>query len=231
MEKYRLIQEQKPDLDEMTFLSPPSTHHHQHYQQQQHHQQQEQHQSQPQHYHQPHHDDPTSTSFSSLFPEVRITQQGKPRNYISYAMNLLTDGKSDTIVLKAMGRAMNKAVTIAEILKRKVPLHQWNVLSSIELVDVYEPIEEGLDIVTSRRYVSCMTITLSITIIATKAQQASTLSPNVGGTGPTTTKDTLPNASLLVFDTNHSGYQPPLQISSPEEDINNERRGENQEVY
>lgn len=28
--------------------------------------------------------DSTSTSF----PEVRITQQGKPRNYISYAMNL-----------------------------------------------------------------------------------------------------------------------------------------------
>ena len=25
---------------------------------------------------------------SSPFPEVRITQQGKPRNYISYAMNL-----------------------------------------------------------------------------------------------------------------------------------------------
>jgi hypothetical protein len=25
----------------------------------------------------------------SDYPEVRITQQGKPRNYISYAMNLL----------------------------------------------------------------------------------------------------------------------------------------------
>jgi hypothetical protein len=25
----------------------------------------------------------------SGYPEVRITQQGKPRNYISYAMNLL----------------------------------------------------------------------------------------------------------------------------------------------
>lgn len=23
-----------------------------------------------------------------VFPEIRITQQGKPRNYISYAMNL-----------------------------------------------------------------------------------------------------------------------------------------------
>jgi hypothetical protein len=33
----------------------------------------------------------TSSSSSSIgeFPEVRITQQGKPRNYISYAMGLL----------------------------------------------------------------------------------------------------------------------------------------------
>lgn len=81
-----------------------------------------------------------------------------------------------------MGRAINKAVTIAEILKRKMPLHQWNVLNSIEMVDVYEPIEEGLDVVTSRRYVSCMTITLSSTLV--------TMAKNL--------------------DTNHSGYQPPL---------------------
>lgn len=85
-----------------------------------------------------------------------------------------------------MGRAMNKAVTIAEILKRKMPLHQWNVLSSVEMIDVYEPIEEGLDLVTSRRYVSCMTITLSVSVIR-----------NI-------------NESFPMFDTNHSGYQPPL---------------------
>jgi Alba len=85
-----------------------------------------------------------------------------------------------------MGRAMNKAVTIAEILKRKMPLHQWNVLSSVEMIDIYEPIEEGLDTVTSRRYVSCMTITLSISIICDI------------------------NASFPMFDINHSGYQPPL---------------------
>jgi len=35
-----------------------------------------------------------------------------------------------------MGRAINKAVTIAEILKRKMPLHQMNTLSSVEMVDV-----------------------------------------------------------------------------------------------
>jgi Alba len=85
-----------------------------------------------------------------------------------------------------MGRAMNKAVTIAEILKRKMPLHQWNVLSSVEMIDVYEPIEEGLDVVTSRRYVSCMTITLSVSIICDV------------------------NSSFPNFNTNHSGYQPPL---------------------
>ena len=35
----------------------------------------------------------------------------------------------------------------------------------IEMNDVYEPIEEGLDVVTSRRYVSLMTITLSSTLV------------------------------------------------------------------
>ncbi len=67
------------------------------------------------------------------------------------------------MVLKAMGRAINKAVTIAEILKRKMPLHQITSLSSVEMIDVFEPLEEGLDIVTSKRYVSCMKITLSRT--------------------------------------------------------------------
>lgn len=113
--------------------------------------------------------DPHATTSSSVdesgelgaLPVVRITQQGKPRNYISYAMGLFSEGAT-TIVIKAMGRAINKAVTIAEILKRKMPLHQLNALSSVEMVDVYEPVEEGLDIVTSRRYVSCMTITLSL---------------------------------------------------------------------
>jgi hypothetical protein len=62
-----------------------------------------------------------------------------------------------------MGRAINKAVTIAEILKRKMPLHQLNTLSSVEMIDVFEPVEEGLDVITSRRYVSCMRITLSLT--------------------------------------------------------------------
>lgn len=79
--------------------------------------------------------------------------------------NLFCFFKADgerTIVLKAMGKAINKTVTIAEILKRKLPLHQITTLSSCEMIDVFEPLEEGLDIVTNHRHVSCIKITLSL---------------------------------------------------------------------
>ena len=102
-------------------------------------------------------------SGSSSPSEVRITQQGKPRNYISYAMSLFEQHGADTITLKAMGRAINKCVTITEILKRKMPLHQITKLSSEEIIDIFEPLEEGLDIVESKRYVSCIVVTLSKT--------------------------------------------------------------------
>ncbi len=45
-----------------------------------------------------------------------------------------------------MGRAINKTVTIAEIIKRRIPnLHQITEISSTDITDVYEPLEEGLD--------------------------------------------------------------------------------------
>lgn len=98
-----------------------------------------------------------------------------------------------------MGRAINKAVTIAEILKRKMPLHQWNVLSSLEMIDLYEPIEEGLDVVENRRYVSCLTITLSLTLLSQQQQQDDT----------TKVMDDI----LPPLDIHHFGYQPPLPIT------------------
>jgi hypothetical protein len=37
-------------------------------------------------------DSPTGSSSASGYPEIRITQQGKPRNYITYAMNRFVRG-------------------------------------------------------------------------------------------------------------------------------------------
>ncbi len=43
-----------------------------------------------------------------------------------------------------MGNAINKVVSVAEVLKRRIPLHQLTQIDSSEIVDRYEPLEEGL---------------------------------------------------------------------------------------
>ncbi|KAK4390834.1 hypothetical protein Sango_2146700 [Sesamum angolense] len=104
--------------------------------------------------------------------EIRITSQGRMRSYITYAMSLLqmlkyemfawvvlaaasmsfvligsysTEKGSDDIVFKAMGRAINKTVTIVELIKRRiVGLHQIIAIQSTDITDTWEPLEEGL---------------------------------------------------------------------------------------
>ncbi|TYI44018.1 hypothetical protein ES332_A01G207900v1 [Gossypium tomentosum] len=73
--------------------------------------------------------------------ELRITAQGRMRNYISYAMTLLQEKGANEIVLKATGRDINKTVMIAELIKRRIA--------------------EGLLPLETTRHVSIITITLS----------------------------------------------------------------------
>ncbi|MBA0549857.1 hypothetical protein Gotur_002548 [Gossypium turneri] len=40
--------------------------------------------------------------------EIRISNQGSMRNYISYALTLLQENGSNQIVFKAMGKAINR---------------------------------------------------------------------------------------------------------------------------
>ncbi|KAG8389848.1 hypothetical protein BUALT_Bualt01G0021500 [Buddleja alternifolia] len=124
--------------------------------------------------------------------EIRITSQGRMRSYITYAMGLLQvyvcvyvyiyifyvniysrvfvyiyilclqEKESDEIVFKAMGRAINKTVTIVELIKRRiVGLHQITAIQSIDITDTWEPLEEGLQTLETTRKVSMVTITLS----------------------------------------------------------------------
>mgnify|MGYP001806739908 CR=1 FL=1 len=44
--------------------------------------------------------------------QVRITSVNKVRNYISYAVALLEEKGHSSVVLKAMGQAINKAVVV-----------------------------------------------------------------------------------------------------------------------
>ncbi|KAK9287158.1 hypothetical protein L1049_015569 [Liquidambar formosana] len=94
--------------------------------------------------------------------EIRITAQGRMRNYIAYATTLLQEKGSNEIVLKAMGRAINKTVAIVELIKRRiVGLHQKTSIGSIDITDMWEPLEEGLLPLETTRHVSMITITLS----------------------------------------------------------------------
>ncbi|XP_019188449.1 PREDICTED: heterogeneous nuclear ribonucleoprotein R-like isoform X2 [Ipomoea nil] len=94
--------------------------------------------------------------------EIRITTQGLVRNYINYATTLLQERRGKDILLKAMGQAISKTVAITEIIKRRFPgLHQDTSISSVSITDVWEPIEEGLQIVEQTRHVSMISITLS----------------------------------------------------------------------
>ncbi|KAE8680383.1 TMEM147 protein [Hibiscus syriacus] len=94
--------------------------------------------------------------------EIRITSQGRMRNYITYAMTLLQEKGSNQVVFKAMGRAINKTVTIVELIKRRiVGLHQITSIGSMDITDMWEPLEEGLLPLETTRHVSMITITLS----------------------------------------------------------------------
>jgi len=70
--------------------------------------------------------------------------------------------KFDTIVLKATGLAINKAVITAEVVKRRVGgLHQVTELKTLEIEDTWEPVEEGLHVVKTTRRVASIMIKLS----------------------------------------------------------------------
>ncbi|KAI3797012.1 hypothetical protein L1987_39701 [Smallanthus sonchifolius] len=72
---------------------------------------------------------------------------------------------SSEILFKAMGRAINKTVTIVELIKRRVVgLHQITTIGSTDITDTWEPLEpleEGLFPLETTRHVTMITVTLS----------------------------------------------------------------------
>jgi len=95
--------------------------------------------------------------------EIRITTQGKMRKYILYAITLLEEKNMDSVVLKAMGKTISKAVSIAEILKKRFPLHQITEIGSNEIDETFIPVVEGLEEIKQTKRVSSIQITLSMT--------------------------------------------------------------------
>eukprot|EP00397_Hematodinium_sp_SG-2012_P048085 GEMP01054942.1.p1 GENE.GEMP01054942.1~~GEMP01054942.1.p1 ORF type:complete len:221 (+),score=43.34 GEMP01054942.1:102-665(+) len=94
--------------------------------------------------------------------EIRVTSFGRTATYVTYAAKLFNEKELQQLTIKATGTALATAVSICEIIKRRFKgLHQTTKLGATEIVDEYEPLEEGLDVVTDVRQVSYIEIVLS----------------------------------------------------------------------
>jgi len=94
--------------------------------------------------------------------EIRVTAAGSVSAYIAYAAKVYNEMNKPKVVLKGTGNALAKVVTAAEVIKRRFKgLHQVTNLGNTEIIDEYEPLEEGLDKVVDTRNVSFIEITLS----------------------------------------------------------------------
>merc|ERR1712060_507929 len=100
--------------------------------------------------------------------EIRVTAVGSVAAYCARANTLFNEQDKKTITITGTGNAITKAVTLAEIAKRRFKgLHQITSLSTTEIVDEYEPLEEGLDKVTETKTLSCIEIKLSMEALDT----------------------------------------------------------------
>jgi ribonuclease P/MRP protein subunit RPP25 len=71
------------------------------------------------------------------------------------------DANGGRITLVGVGKAITKAVTVAEILKHRVAgLHQHTEFHTLAMDESFEPKEQGLNTVHRRRHVSAVTVTL-----------------------------------------------------------------------
>merc|ERR1712226_97590 len=87
---------------------------------------------------------------------------GSVSAYVSRAATVYNELNKPKVVIKATGSALTKAVTAAEVIKRRFKgLHQVTKIGNQDIVDEWEPIEEGLDKVVETRQMPYIEITLS----------------------------------------------------------------------
>ena len=76
---------------------------------------------------------------------------------MSRALNLFFGEDKSFVTIKAAEKVSDKALWVAEVVKRRVEgLHQINNITEREIVDIYEPKEEGLLRVEQRRYLTIL---------------------------------------------------------------------------
>jgi len=70
--------------------------------------------------------------------DVRCSGKGRITAYVSECERLLTEKGHRFVVVSGAGKSMNKAVSVTEIVKRKISgLHQLNELFRVDIQGLY----------------------------------------------------------------------------------------------
>lgn len=96
--------------------------------------------------------------------EMRVRAGSKIRNLLGLALERLEGGSARHVVFSGSGRAAGKAVSCAEIVKRRVPgLYQLTKLCFLQTEDSWVPTspDTGLDPLTVRSHVPAVWVLLS----------------------------------------------------------------------
>ena len=96
--------------------------------------------------------------------EVRVSTNGRAREYIILAAELLLAKKLQEVTISGLKAASGNVVTIVDVLRRKIKgLHvEWQV-QLVKTTDTYEATEEGLDNVVLNRSIPSLVAVLSFT--------------------------------------------------------------------
>ncbi|SBT80770.1 DNA/RNA-binding protein Alba 1, putative [Plasmodium malariae] len=94
--------------------------------------------------------------------EMRITSTGRMTNYVNYGAKILGEEDKKSLKIKATGNAIGKAVTLAEIIKRRFKgLHQITRCGSTVITDQYVSGQDNNEHVVQEKTVSFIDILLS----------------------------------------------------------------------
>lgn len=104
---------------------------------------------------------------------IRVNRKSPAQQFIDEVIDRFTKQNAKDVTLSSLGAAISKTITIAEVVKHRVPgVHQLNEIKTIVLDDAYEPLDEfkkDLKNETVSRKLTCFQIILSMEAINAKA--------------------------------------------------------------
>ncbi|KAI8379093.1 uncharacterized protein BYT42DRAFT_613430 [Radiomyces spectabilis] len=114
--------------------------------------------------------------------EIRISQSGKINRYVEIGLTMLKEQQKSNIVIVGKGVSVNKAVSVVEIIKRRMEgtLHQYTQLGSVKTVEKWDPVQgKKLETMLVHKHIPMIIIHLSLNVMP-QLEESSGYQPPTG---------------------------------------------------